>query len=772
MTTPDVSARPTTIALDARADLLPLDGRPIRGGGTDPRGRRLEANPWFLTLDGEPLPVVSGELLPQRYPEAEWEDAVRALRDAGCTAVSSYVFWGLVEPEPGRFDFTGPNDVRRFAQICADLGMLFLPRIGPFNNSEYLVGGLPPWLFGMGVVERSNDPGYLALVRRYFEALSRELEGMYFDDGGHVLVVQLENELSHAPNDWGTLFGYTASEHRGPTGAEFTEHMAALRRIAVESGITPPFFSMTGWRTAGEVPDGEFLPTYGAYLDLHPRSGPNARLTTFLPGDYPYRGRYPIAFCELGTGSPHRAAYRSRTPADMTVTTASTAIGGTESIFLGYYLFHGGTNPVRGDGFGWTPKETTFTQRSYDFWAPVSEFGERRESFYALAPLNHLVREFGRDLAGLPVVDPADPVTDPDEDRLRAVLRGGRDRGFVFLANYGNNTPMSAREDVRLTVRRSDGDLEVPRRSRLDVRSGANLVLPVGLVLGAGVTLLSATAQPVARLGTPEAPVVVLASPGDEAEYVLAAGAEVVAPTGGAVRAEADGTSVVVRAGADEPVLVRGPGGDVRVVTLTWAEAEHAQVAGTGAAKRLVTSPDHFTLDGDGPDDCIVTVSRLRALGEADAAEAEVRVVSADGDVRVRVPLPAPGLRPEAVVTEAISPGRVVLRGTGDGPWADLWVDVDYTGDLCRVFDAGTGLLVADDFHSGTWRIKAGRFADALTGAGLQLRVEPKARKEAVDDPDGILLDSVLRTEGAAAAVEELTLLQRVTGTASMAETR
>jgi beta-galactosidase len=172
------------------------------------------------------------------------------------------------------------------------------------------------------------------------------------------------------------------------------------------------------------------------------------------------------------------------------------------------------------------------------------------------------------------------------------------------------------------------------------------------------------------------------------------------------------------------------------------------------------------TLDGD-----VVTVARLRALGERGAERCEVRVVSADDDLRVPVELPPPDLRPEAVVTEEISPSRVVLRGTGPGPWGDLWVDVDYTGDLCRVFDAGTGRLVADDFHSGAWRVRAGRFADALTGAGLQLRVEPVARKEAVDDPDGILLDSALRTSGEA-LVGDLELLQRVSGTASFVTSR
>lgn len=741
------TAASAPIAFDVRVAPLSRDGGGLRSGVANPEGHVLDANRWHLTIDGEPHPIVSAELLPQRYPVAEWEDAVRAIRDAGCTTVSSYVFWGLIEPEPGRFDFSGANDIRRFAEICASFGLSFLPRIGPFNNSEYLVGGLPPWLFGMPVVERSNDPGYLRLVRRYFAAVAEQLDGMYVADGGPIEIVQLENELSHAPNDWSTLFGYTAAEHRGPTGEEFTAHMSALRAIALDAGIAPAFFSMTGWGNAGAVPDGEFLPTYGGYMDLHHRPGPNFRMTTFAPGDYPYRGRYPVAFCELGTGSPHRAAYRSRTPADMTVTTAMTPMGSTESIHLGYYLFHGGTNPVRGDGFGWTPKEPSFTLRSYDFWAPVSEFGERRDAFYALAPVNHLIREFGRDLAHLPVVDPNDPVRMPDEDRLRAVARGAGERGFVFLSNFGNNTALSPRTDVRLIVRRTGDEISVPRHVRLDVRSGANIVMPFGLDLGAGLTLVSSTTQPVVRLGTPRRPVIVFAAAQDEAEYVIADVTvdQVKAPASALVRPEPDGVSVVVPAG--ESFSLAGAASEARIITLTWSEAERSQIVGSGADRMLVTSADHFTTDAS-----TATVWRLRMLGEADAAESSLRVVSADGDEVVPVTMPAPVDR-GALQIDALSPSRALVRAAdiGDESVADLWADIAYSGDLCRIFNASTGILEADDFRSGpSWRVKVGRFADALRRDGLQVRVEPVATKEAVDDPDGLLLDSAMRTDGIA----------------------
>ena len=53
--------------------------------------------------------------------------------------------------------------------------------------------------------------------------------------------------------------------------------------------------------------------------------------------------------------------------------------------FLGYYMFHGGTNPKGAAGFlneGQTPK------RSYDFQAPLGEFGQVRESYRRLRTLH------------------------------------------------------------------------------------------------------------------------------------------------------------------------------------------------------------------------------------------------------------------------------------------------------------------------------------------------------------------------------------------------
>src|SRR5690606_20212573 len=111
--------------------------------------------------------------------------------------------------------------------------------------------------------------------------------------------------------------------------------------------------------------------------------------------------------------------------------------------------------------------------------------------------------------------------------------------------------------------------------------------------------------------GTAAHPVVVFASVNSEAEYVIAdvSADSISAPGSVRVREEADGVSVVVPEGGS--FSVSGTAGEVRVVSLSWAEAEHAQLVGAGDTRALLTSPDHFTVVGDE-----AVLWRLRPLGE------------------------------------------------------------------------------------------------------------------------------------------------------------
>lgn len=53
-----------------------------------------------------------GDYNPEQWPEEIWQEDVRLMREAGVNLVSLGVFnWGLIEPAPGEYDFTGLDRV-------------------------------------------------------------------------------------------------------------------------------------------------------------------------------------------------------------------------------------------------------------------------------------------------------------------------------------------------------------------------------------------------------------------------------------------------------------------------------------------------------------------------------------------------------------------------------------------------------------------------------------------------------------------------------------
>jgi beta-galactosidase len=200
----------------------------------------------------------------------------------------------------------------------------------------------------------------------------------------------------------------------------------------------------------------------------------------------------------------------------------------------------------------------------------------------------------------------------------------------------------------------------------------------------------------------------------------------------------------------------------VRIVTVPTGQAEYSAFVAEGAQRILVTADADLSQEG-----AVLSVSRLVPLGTAAAP-----VVVGRPGIAADLSLTLPDAAVSAPITvRALGPGRALL--TASDPTAaldDLWLDLAYTGDLVRLFDAGTGLLVGDDFSRGIpWRLRLGRFAGQLRGAGLQVRVEPVSSRVEVDNAEGILLDHAERPESEA-RIDELRFLQRVALAVPVAE--
>jgi beta-galactosidase GanA len=79
--------------------------------------------------------------------------------------------------------------------LAQKLELFTLLRIGPYVCAELEFGGLPWWLNKHQKMElRTTDVEYLGAVRKYFDVLLPIVRPLLYQNGGPVLMVQVENE--------------------------------------------------------------------------------------------------------------------------------------------------------------------------------------------------------------------------------------------------------------------------------------------------------------------------------------------------------------------------------------------------------------------------------------------------------------------------------------------------------------------------------------------------------------------------------------------------
>lgn len=222
----------------------PVGPAPLDLGDPGPQDVRVTTR--HLTRRGRPFVPVMGEYHFSRDRPERWETELAAMRSGGVTVVATYVLWILHEERRGQVRFDGPRDLRRFVELARDAGLEVVLRIGPWAHGETRNGGFPDWLQELPVAHRTDDPAYLELVRSWFAAIAEQVEGLLQTDrtpDGPVVGVQVENELYDQPG-----------------------HLATLRTLAEEAGITAPVWVATGWGGA-QLPARRLLPVYAGYAD-------------------------------------------------------------------------------------------------------------------------------------------------------------------------------------------------------------------------------------------------------------------------------------------------------------------------------------------------------------------------------------------------------------------------------------------------------------------------------------------------------------------------
>lgn len=466
-------------------------------GGKNPKGEEINVTSRYFTRNGKPWIGVMGEFHFSRYSRENWHRELAKMKAGGITIVSTYLFWIYHEEIEGEMDFGGDNDIRAFIEECKDVGLDVVIRIGPWAHGECRNGGFPDWLLKKDYKLRDNNEEYLAIVKKWYQSIYNEVKGLFYKDGGNIIAVQIENEF-----------------------VDNAEHLAKLKEIAVECGFIAPIYTVTGWNSASgaKIPVDEVVPVFGGYCEapwenhmnrLSPsphyffnRMRNDSAIGTDLIAktksdgwQLPYE-RYPFATCELG-GGIEVTHHRRPIIKPMDIYAVSLVKLGDGNNLVGYYMYHGGTNKI---GELSTFNETKATGYpndypilSYDFQAPLSEYGEVREQYGLLNMLHMFVNDFGEEFAPMIAVDSANSVEADDTNSLRYGMRTNGKSGFVFVNHYQRLTELA---DIENTVI-SAGNVEFPP---IDVKGEVSFFMPFNMKMGDSV-LEYATAQPLCKCG-------------------------------------------------------------------------------------------------------------------------------------------------------------------------------------------------------------------------------------------------------------------------------
>ena len=153
-------------------------------------------------LDGRNFQIRCGEIHAARVPREYWRNRLQMARAMGLNTVCAYLFWNQIEPQPGKFDWSGQADVAEFCRIAQQEGLWVILRPGPYACAEWEMGGLPWWLLKDDDIKlRTSDPHFMAAATNYLHAVGNKLAPLQITRGGPILMVQVENEYGSYGKD-------------------------------------------------------------------------------------------------------------------------------------------------------------------------------------------------------------------------------------------------------------------------------------------------------------------------------------------------------------------------------------------------------------------------------------------------------------------------------------------------------------------------------------------------------------------------------------------
>lgn len=87
--------------------------------------------------------------------------------------------------------------LEEFIKTAKEEDLFVIIRSGPFICAEFEFGGFPSWLLRDDKLKvRTTNAAYMTYVKRYFAQLLPKLVPLQFQNGGPIIMFQVENEYS------------------------------------------------------------------------------------------------------------------------------------------------------------------------------------------------------------------------------------------------------------------------------------------------------------------------------------------------------------------------------------------------------------------------------------------------------------------------------------------------------------------------------------------------------------------------------------------------
>ena len=415
-----------------------------------------------------------------------------------------------------------------------------------------------------------------------------------------------------------------------------------------------------------------------------------------------------------------------------------TGIGSGINLY-GDYMFHGGANPK---GRLTTLQESTATgypndlpEISYDFQAPLGEFGQVRESYRKIRVL-HLINVT---LAVHPGTGSGVPTGD-----VALVPGSNGSAGFVFVNNYVRQLSMPPHPNFQAHIKLIHGDLTLPAKP-FTIPANAYFAFPFNLTFGK-LKLNYATAQLLAQLDNPTGKLIIFfAIPGIAPEFSFdpaTSSKSILHPHAGRNAT----FEVIDRSGTKTTFLV-----------LTEYEAERAAILKVANADHLVLSASDVFSDGNAihlrstisptqtlsiyPDAKLCTTGKRNGLfTDYTLSQPQKLPILTIKQTQLGAPRPrmdpgpffdwrkraVPAVPPLAAFEQAAS-WRLQWQNPDLHGLSNILLQIDYTGDIARISSNTTPL--DDNFYNGLpWQIGLAQFESKTVASKLTLRILPMPR--------------------------------------------